>query len=160
MEFSTACPTSRRPPRGQLQRFVTSPPHDGGDLPSGLPPRANSLPLFPAVAIGTLPTLQNRFPEPQFLCLYRHRTYLIPSLHHLFASTSLCSPLPALYLKTAPYKPHSPAIMESTTALPNLFMPRPRDHSPHKEFSDWGAGAFSIKLISGRSVLPLKLFDP
>ena len=68
MEFSIACPTSRRPPRGQLQRFVTSPPHDGGDLPSGLPPRANSLPLFPAAVIGTLPTLQNRFPELQFLC--------------------------------------------------------------------------------------------
>ena len=50
------------------------------------------------------------------------------------------------------HTPLPPAIMESTTALPNLFMPHPRDHSPHKEFSDWGAGAFSIKLISGRSV--------
>ena len=142
MVFRYACTIPDDPSRGQLQRFVTSPPHDGGDLPSGLPPRSNSLPLFPAAANRHFAHLTEPVPRTSVSLPYRHRTYLIPSLHQLSASTSPYSLLPAPYLKTAPYIPYFPAIMESTTPLPNLFMPHPRDHSPSQRVLRLGRGCF------------------
>ena len=50
--------------------------------------------------------------------------------------------------------------MESTTPLPNLFSLYPTDHSPHREFSDTGAGAPSTKGINRTFVPNRKLLAP
>ncbi len=131
----------------------------GTFLPASHPAPTHCLCSLPP-PIGTLPTLQNRFPEPQFLSptgpgfmSFPHCTNCplpqAPTRHFwpLISRRHLTYPLP-------------PAIMESTTALPNLFSLYPTDHSPHKEFSDWGAGAPSTKGINRTFVPNLKLLAP
>ena len=151
----------RRHLRGQLQRFVTSPSHDGGEGPCPAShPRANLRPLFPAAAIGTLPTLQNRYPVLQFLCAPGTGLMSFPHCTNCFFPQAPTRNLWPLISRRHLTYPTSPAIMESTTALPNLFSLYPTDHSPHREFSDTGAGAPSTKGINRTFVPNLKLLAP
>ena len=117
--------------------------------PCSLPPQSA---LCPPYRTGSLNPSFSPLPAPD-LC--HSLTALTVRFHKLLLATfgrssqdgTLHTPLP-------------PAIMESTTALPNLFSLYPTDHSPHREFSDTGAGAPSTKGINRTFVPNLKLLAP